>query len=80
MFIRMANSYGCQACPTAQGQHHHSLPIGSAFLGSHCLQPLALCCCPLADVQRAEWEGEAGQPDPWLVPGGLALQDACITS
>ena len=78
--FKTAKSYGCQACPTAQGQHHHSLPIGSAFLGSHCLQFLGLCCCPLADVQRAEWEGEARQLDPWLTSGGLALQDACITS
>jgi len=82
MFIRMTKAYGCQACPTAQGQHHHSLPIGSAFQGSHCLQALALYCCPLPDVQRAEGEGEgeAGQSDPLLTPGGLALQDACITS
>lgn len=80
MFIRMPNSYGCQACPTAQGQHQHSLPIGSAFQGSHCLQPLALCCRPLADVQRTEWGLEPGQPDPLLVPGGLALKNACITS
>ena len=80
MFIRMTKAYGCQACPTAQGQHHHYLPIGSAFRGSHCLQPLALCCCPLADGLRAEGEGEVGQPDSLLTPGGLVLKDACITS
>lgn len=62
-------AYGCRACPTALGPCHQSLPIDSAFQGSHWLHSHALYRCLLVGLELAEEEVQAGQSDPLLTPG-----------